>query len=81
MSDLTRYRIERRRWTDDLELRVEQGCAADAWYGVAVPDTRLQDIADAWNKDGSGSMFAEVSVRENNPELAVLLDALEGTDK
>jgi len=41
-----------------------------------IEDHRLQDIADAWNKDGSGSMFAEDAVRMYNPELAGLLDAL-----
>jgi len=42
MSDLTTYRIELRpTWDMDIAALIRNG--------VLVPDTRLQEIADAWN--------------------------------
>jgi len=47
----------------------------------AVPDTRLQDIADAWNTGGRYQTATRVSLRVAWPELAALLDALIQEDK
>ena len=43
-------------------------------YLLVVPDTRLQDIADAWNYDDIGQ--GRYEFRQQWSELAVLLDAL-----
>jgi len=50
-------------------------------WGVLVPDIRLQAIADAWNIDvavRSLPFIGQHDLRIYWPELAALLDALEG---
>ena len=55
-------------------------------YLLVVPDTRLQAIADAWAEGNTepisaGIRVARKSVRDWWPEVATLLDALDGTDE
>ena len=65
-----------------VRKETETGEFADIPYGYieAVPDTPLQAIADAWNKDrGDVTIEYRAIVRGVMPELAALLDALGGT--
>ena len=65
MSDLTRYRIDHAKAEpiEMAEIRVHQ---LKEW-GVLLPDSALQDIADAWKRYSS----------MNQHELFVLLDGLQ----
>ena len=81
MSDLTRYRIDhtKRRlpgptmWEicGDVDFLISEG--------ILVPDTTLQDIADAWQLQW-GTQWQH-DVRNDNPDFAALLDALEGDNE
>ena len=85
MSNLTTYR-----WNPDAEIeKVWRVMRVQALHddlvrdGILVPDTRLQDIADAWNEGNTepisaGIRVAHKSVRDWWPEVATLLDALGG---
>ena len=69
MSDLTRY--------------INLGCRHMSICDSVEKDTTLQDIADAWNKGyetADGPNVLRLMLRSEWPELAVLLDALGGTD-
>ena len=75
MSDLTRYRIGEPvgyAWLQEM-----------VGGGALIPDTTLQDIADAWNRGAPKEYVGDIrkgDVRRRWPQLAALLDALEGTD-
>ena len=75
MSDLTRYR--------ETDVVLTLGIEIQYWQQLSklmlVPDTTLQDIADAWN-DASNTMSGELyaSLAYEYPKLVALL---EGTDK
>ena len=51
--------------------------------GKLVCDSTLQDIAEAWNSDDNKELYDahREDMRIEWPELADLLDALEGTDE
>ena len=78
MTDLTRYRIDLltpKLSEDDFLVAQDM----DDWLterGVLVLDSTLSDIADAWD---SGNLGFREMIRKYMPELAALLDALEGT--
>ena len=79
MSELTRYRYE----PDKMRYKYADGMLVGDLMndGVLVPDSTLQDIADAWTKTSnemSGDQYSELAY--DFPQFVALLDALEGTD-
>ena len=94
MPDLTRYR--------ETDVVLTLGIEIQYWQQLSklmlVPDSTLQDIADASRcehgniyshptaslhsiRENTGASLWTVDVCAGSPELADLLDALEGTDK
>ena len=61
-------------WLKDQTKTVEQALSPE----ILEASTTLTDIADAWNYDDIGQ--GRYVFRQQWPELADLLDALEGTD-
>ena len=75
MNDLTTYRRLPGYSTVGTEEQLPPGSYSSA-VADWVPDTTLQAIADAWaDVSNFGVRYA---VREQAPELAALLDGLEG---
>ncbi len=55
-------------WTEFFDEAIAEG--------LLVPDSRLQDIANAWNKPTGNQWVNHRDVREEWPALADLLDEL-----
>ena len=74
------YRIDhsKRRTTGDTMWEISGSVDFLIEEGILVPDTEKQDIADAWNNGGRYQTATRVSLRVAWPELAALLDALNG---
>ena len=84
MSDLTRYRIDWNKWKNMRSIYIDVGPDQMIEYGVLVPDSTLQDIAEAWNEwfdIDEGPTVLKSLMRSEWMDFAALLDALKGTDK
>ena len=88
MSDLYRYDVgdesDPDSWGESPEAYMRRNWLEAHNYLVKVePDTRLRAIADAWDKGAPKEYVGDIrkgDVRRRWPQLAALLDALEGTE-
>ena len=79
MSDLTRYRrtIGNKLQSGNVTITLMDGSIIDG-HVHWIPDSTLQDIADAWT---AMSRYDRSDVQDVDLTLGDLLDALGGTDK